>query len=123
MRENRADAILEATRALLQAMVRANGIETTDIASAIFTMTPDLDATFPAGAARELGWQYVPLLDAREVPVPGSLARCVRVLLHWNTNQPQDEIQHVYMHGARNLRPDLVPVRASIPSDQSDQGE
>jgi len=113
--ENRAEAILEATRELLQAMVQVNGIEAADISSAIFTMTPDLDAAFPALAARELGWRYVPLLDAREIPVPGSLARCIRVLLHWNTDKPQDRIRHVYLRGAQSLRPDLAPVRASKP--------
>jgi chorismate mutase len=78
-----------------------------DIASAFFTVTSDLTAAFPARAAREMGWQHVALLDAQEIPVPGSLSRCVRVLIHWNTEKPQAEIRHVYLRGATALRPDL----------------
>jgi chorismate mutase len=96
-----ADAIVAATRELLVRLVAS------DIASAIFTVTPDLTATFPARAARDLGWQHVPLLDAQEVPVPDSLSRCVRVLVLWNTERSQDEIQHVYLRDAGSLRPDL----------------
>jgi chorismate mutase len=88
-------------------MVMANGIEIEDIASALFTTTADLSSAFPARAARELGWQHVPLLDAQEIPVPGSLPRCVRVLLHWNTDKPQADIRHVFLRGAASLRPDL----------------
>jgi len=102
-----APAILEATHQLLTGMVEANQIDSADVASAIFTVTPDLTAAFPARAARELGWQYVPLLDAQEVPVPGSLSRCVRVLVLWNTDLSQQEIRHVYLRGAASLRPDL----------------
>jgi len=104
---NTAEAILDATRELLSAMARANGLATEDIASAVFTVTADLDAAFPAQAARQLGWHQVPLLDAIEIPVPGSLPRCVRVLLHWNTSRGQAEIRHVYLRGAAALRPDL----------------
>ena len=122
--ENRAEAILGATKELLREMVKANGIQAQDIASAIFTMTPDLDAAFPARAAREVGWQHVPLLDAREIPVPGSIDRCIRVLLHWNTDVRQEEIKHLYMHGTHNLRPDLAPDRMAKTSDQLDpEGE
>jgi len=88
-------------------MVEANQIDSADVASAFFTVTPDLTAAFPARAARELGWQHVPLLDAQEVPVPGSLPRCVRVLILWNTDLSQQEIRHVYLQGAASLRPDL----------------
>ncbi|MFN2217060.1 MAG: chorismate mutase [Anaerolineae bacterium] len=102
-----ADAILAATRDLLLRMVEANHIAVADIASAVFTMTPDLTAAFPARAARELGWQHVPLLDAQEVPVPGSLLHCVRVLMLWNTDRSQDEVRHVYLREAASLRPDL----------------
>ena len=102
-----ADATVAATRELLVRMVEANDIAVADIASAIFTVTPDLTAAFPARAARELGWRHVPLLDAQEVPVPGSLPRCVRVLIHWNTDRSQEQIQHIYLHGAASLRPDL----------------
>ncbi len=106
--ENRADAILAATRELLEAMVAANQIEPGDVASALFTATPDLDAAFPAAAARSLGWVDVPLLDAQEIDVPGGLARAIRVLLHWNTTTPQQAIRHIYLNGAEVLRPDLT---------------
>ena len=102
-----ADAIVAATRELLVGMVVANNVVVADIASAIFTVTPDLTAAFPARAARELGWRHVPLLDAQEVPVPGSLPRCVRALLLWNTERSQEEIRHVYLRDAGSLRPDL----------------
>jgi chorismate mutase len=102
-----ADAILAATRDLLLRMVEANQVAVAEIASAIFTMTPDLIAAFPARAARDLGWQHVPLLDAQEVPVPGSLSRSVRVLLLWNTDRSQEEVRHVYLREAASLRPDL----------------
>ena len=106
-----ADAIVAATRELLVGMVVANNVVVADIASAIFTVTPDLTAAFPARAARELGWRHVPLLDAQEVPVPDSLPRCIRVLLLWNTERSQEEIRHVYLRGAGSLRPDLKQAR------------
>jgi len=87
-------------------MIRLNGIEKEEVASAIFTTTPDLIAVFPATAARQLGWLDVPLMCAHEISVPGSLGNCIRILLHWNTNKAQHEIQHVYLHEARTLRPD-----------------
>ncbi len=102
-----AAAIVSATRELLLQVVEANNMSVEDIASVLFTATPDLTAAFPARAARELGWQHVPLLDAQEIPVPGSLRRCVRVLIHWNTCKSQADIQHVYLRDARSLRPDL----------------
>ena len=102
-----AAAILTTTRELLIRIVEANDIATQDIASAFFTVTSDLTAAFPARAAREMGWQHVALLDAQEIPVPDSLSRCVRVLIHWNTEKPQAEIRHVYLRGATALRPDL----------------
>jgi chorismate mutase len=100
--------ILSATRELLARIVEANQVRAEDIASVLFTVTPDLSAAFPARAARELGWQHVPLLDAQEVPVPGSLPRCIRVLLLWNTDTPQDGVRHVYLQDAASLRPDLA---------------
>ncbi|MCL6432006.1 MAG: chorismate mutase [Anaerolineae bacterium] len=105
---NDADAILEATRELLVALIEANGLAPEDVASAIFSVTPDLTAAYPARAARDLGWSQVPLLDVQEAAVSGGLPRCVRVLLHWNTDKPASEIVHVYLRGARALRPDLV---------------
>jgi chorismate mutase len=105
--DNSRAAILTATRQLLALMIRVNGIEPQDVGSAIFSLTRDLDAEFPALAARQLGWLDVPLLCTYEVDVPGSLRRCVRVLIHWNTTKAQDEIQHVYIKEAVKLRPDL----------------
>jgi len=104
---NTSQAILAATGELLARMMEANGLAVEELASAIFTVTSDLDAAFPAQAARQLGWNQVPLLDALEIPVPGSLPRCVRVLLHWNTGRSQAEVRHVYLRGAAGLRPDL----------------
>ena len=121
--ENSAGAILKATKELLWTMIRANGIEAPDIASAIFTTTPDLTAAFPARSAREVGWQHVPLLDACEIPVPGSISGCIRVLIHWNTDVPQDKIQHIYLHGTHNLRPDLTPARATSASSGCDDSD
>lgn len=105
--EDSAGAVLAAASELLVHMVKANHVDTVDVASVIFTVTPDLTAAFPARAARDLGWQHVPLLDAQEVPVPGSLPRCVRVLMLWNTDRSQEEVQHVYLRDAMSLRPDL----------------
>lgn len=104
---NTREEILAATRELLALMIRRNGIEAADVASATFTTTPDLDAEFPAFAARQLGWLEVPLLCGHEIAVPGSLPHCVRVLIHWNTDRTQSEIQHVYARDAVKLRPDL----------------
>ena len=105
---NDAECILSATEELLQEMVRSNGIKVEDIAAALFTTTDDLDAAFPAKATRILGWGQVPLLDSREIPVPGSLPRCIRVLLLWNTDVLQCRVSHVYQREARRLRQDLV---------------
>ncbi|TWU22060.1 Chorismate mutase AroH [Novipirellula galeiformis] len=101
------DQILTATRQLLALMIRQNQIDSADVASATFTVTSDLTAEFPAFAARQLGWLEVPLLCGYEVSVVGSLPRCIRVMLHWNTDKTQSEIQHVYLHEAKRLRPDL----------------
>jgi chorismate mutase len=98
---------LAATRQLLALLIRVNGIEPEFVASAVFSLTRDLDAEFPALAARQLGWLDVPLLCTYEVDVPGSLRRCVRVLIHWNTDKPQHEIRHVYVKEAERLRPDI----------------
>jgi chorismate mutase len=104
---NTRDEILTNTRQLLALMIRANQIEPEDVASAMFSVTSDLDAEFPALAARQLGWLDVPLLCTYEVDVPGSLRRCVRILIHWNTETPQHQIRHVYIKEATRLRPDL----------------
>ena len=101
------DAIIAATRELLEQIVAANDLQVEDLASVIFTATPDLDAAYPARAAREMGWVMVPLLCMQEMKVAGSLPRCVRVLVLWNTDKPPDQIRHVYLGKARTLRPDL----------------
>jgi chorismate mutase len=101
------ELLLDATERMLREMVALNDIDPADVASALFTLTPDLMSEFPAVAARRMGWTRVPLLNFNEVGVPGSLPRCVRVMLHVNTEKRQDEIVHVYLDGARVLRPDL----------------
>ena len=105
--ENSRDAILQGTRQLLALMIRRNEIDSADVASCIFTVTSDISAEFPALAARQLGWLDVPLLCGYEVEVPGSLPLCIRIMLHWNTDKSQKEIQHVYIREAIALRPDL----------------
>jgi len=107
VRSNSREAILEATRELLTVMVTRNGIQVEDIASVIFTTTPDLNAEYPAVAARALGWRYVPLLCTHEMAVPHGLPRCIRILLLWNTDRPPTAIRHVYLREAAALRPDL----------------
>ena len=104
------EEILTATRQLLALMIRSNGIESKDVASAVFTTTTDVTAEFPALAARQLGWLNVPLLCGHELPVPGSLPLCIRVLVHWNTDKTQDEIEHIYVRDAKKLRPDLSTI-------------
>lgn len=111
--QNDGQEILAATRELLALMIRVNNIVPADVASAIFTTTVDLNAVFPATAARQLGWLDVPLLCGHEMNVPDSLSRCIRILLHWNTAVPPAEIHHVYLRDAVSLRPDkkdLPPV-------------
>jgi chorismate mutase len=106
------DLILEATRELLEAILEANkSMKPEDVGSAFFTVTDDLASTFPAQAARQMGWSLVPMVCAREIPVPGSLPRAIRVLVHWNTDMPQSEITHVYLREAVKLRPDLIAAQ------------
>ncbi len=104
---NDSRAIVAATDALLRAMIDANGVAAEDIAAVFFTTTPDLNAEFPAAAARALGWHKVPLLCSHEMNVPGRLPACIRVLMLVNTDKPQDAVRHVYLEGAERLRPDL----------------
>ncbi len=104
---NTREAILEATTELLTAMVEANGIEVQDVASAFFTSSLDLNAEFPALAARQMGWTDVALLCGHEMDVPGALPRCLRILLHVNTEKKASEVVHVYLHGAKVLRPEF----------------
>jgi chorismate mutase len=107
---NSREEILAGTRQLLALMIRLNGIDPHDVASAIFSTTVDLDAEFPALAARQLGWLEVPLLCTHELDVPGSLRHCIRVLIHWNTAKTQHEVTHVYLKEAVKLRPDLCKL-------------
>jgi chorismate mutase len=103
------EAILAATTEMLEAILRANfGLVSEEIACALFTMTDDLSSVYPALAARQMGWGSVPMMCAREIPVRGSLPRCVRVLVQWNTELAQADIKHVYLREAISLRPDLV---------------
>ena len=104
---NDREEILAATRELLQLLIEKNDVQKEDIASAIFSLTDDLDADFPALAARDLGWTEVALICMREIPVPNSLRKCIRILLHVNTEHSANEIQHVYIHGAVILRPNF----------------
>jgi chorismate mutase len=106
------DLILQATRELLEAILDANfAMKPEDVASAIFTVTDDLDSTFPAQAARQMGWELVPMLCSREIPVPDSLPHVIRVLVHWNTDVLQSDVTHVYLREAVKLRPDLVAAQ------------
>ena len=105
---NDAVAIITATRELLERIVAANDLLVEDVISVIFTATPDLDAAYPARAAREMGWMNTPLLCMQEMVVAGSLLRCIRVLVLWNTDLSSDQVQHVYLGRARALRPDLL---------------
>ncbi len=106
------ELILEATRELLEAILHANAsMKPEDVGSALFTVTEDLASTFPAQAARQMGWSLVPMTCAREIPVLGSLPKVIRVLVHWNTEKRQNEITHVYLRDAVKLRPDLVAAQ------------
>ena len=103
------EEVLSATRELLDALLAANpGLQADDIASTLFTTTKDIASAYPALAARQMGWDQVPMMCAREIPVPGGVPMCIRVLIHWNTDKKQNEVQHVYLREAVKLRPDLV---------------
>lgn len=107
-------AILDATEELVREIVSANALVPEDVASALFTVTADLHAEFPAAAARRMGWTMVPLLNFTEIDVPGRLKRCIRALVHVNTDRTQAEMVHVYLREAVALRPDLVS-RSTFP--------
>jgi chorismate mutase len=100
--------VLSATHELLAEIFIANPeLKTEDIASAFFTVTEDIASAFPAFAARQIGWDQVPMICSREIPVPDSLLLCIRVLIHWNTSKGQNEVRHVYLRNAEKLRPDI----------------
>lgn len=112
--EDLAGEILSSTRELIEEIIRANlALDAQDIASVIFTTTPDLTSAYPAQAAREIGWTEVPLLCCQELSVPDGLPRCIRILIHWNTNLTQQEVNHVYLGRAGELRPDQVEINHS----------
>ena len=102
--ENTREAIVAASKEVLQGMTEANRVEVGDVACILFSTTPDLDAAFPAAAARQLGWTKVALLCSHEMDVPGSLRGCLRVLMLVNTERRDEEIEHVYLRGAKGLR-------------------
>jgi len=102
--ENTKEAIIAASKELLQNLMEANEVEISDVACILFTTTPDLNAAFPAAAARELGWTQVPLLCGHEMNVPESLSSCLRILVLFNTNKKNEEIIHVYLGDAVTLR-------------------
>jgi len=112
IKENNKKEILTATEQLLRDMITENHIEAADVAQIVFSVTDDIDAAFPAAAARQIdGWTFVPVMSMREIPVPGSLPMCIRILMTVNTTAKQEEINHVYQNGAFVLRPDLSTVQ------------
>ena len=114
--ENTVEAIRKVVKELLDEVETCNQLDPEDIVSVVFTTTRDLDAIFPAAIARERpGWDHVPLLDVQQMHVEGGLERCIRVLIHVNTPNPQLEIIHIYLRQAKKLRPDLskAPIGSS----------
>lgn len=105
---NTASAMESATKELLLEILAANDLTPDDLISVFLTVTPDLNAAFPAAFAREVGFQAVPLLCAVEIDVPGALARVLRVMIHCNTERNSDQITHIYLHGAKALRRDIA---------------
>ena len=114
---NTREEILDATQELLQALVLANGIQKDDVACAILTTTPDLNAEFPALAARRICWTETALLCGHEMEVPGSLNKCIRILIMLNTEKAAKDMVHVYLRGAEILRPDVVNKNKNTTKD------
>ncbi|MFS0863559.1 chorismate mutase [Fredinandcohnia sp. 179-A 10B2 NHS] len=109
IQHNNKQEITDTTEKLLRAMIEANQINASDVAQILFSVTDDIDASFPAAAARLIeGWSYVPVMCMREIPVPGSLPKCIRVMMTVNTTTKQEDIIHIYHEGAVSLRPDLT---------------
>jgi len=109
-RANTPEAIHAAARELLARLIEANDLQVDDVASVIFTASPDLTAAYPAAAAREMGWHDVALLGAQEMDVQSGVGRCIRILIHWNTEKAAHELIHVYLNGATALRPDRAVI-------------
>jgi chorismate mutase len=106
--ENDGQMIVQETEILLREMIKANGVKAEDVASVLISVTEDLTAAFPAAALRNIeGWAYVPVMCMREIPVPNSLPYCIRVMMTVNTTRSQEEICHIYLKNAVQLRPDL----------------
>lgn len=105
---NDANEIISCTKELLEEIVGKNSLDMDDVASVIFTVTKDLDTAFPAVAARQIGWTSIPLICSYEIDVAGSLKSCIRVLMHINTEKSNKDMRHIYLKGARVLRPDLL---------------
>jgi chorismate mutase len=116
------ELVYAATRELLSEIIARNGVDLDHIISVIFTVTPDLTSAFPAMAARSMGWLDVPLLCTMEIPVPGAMAHCIRVLLHVESDRQRSAIQHVYLGEAQSLRPDISEVRPGPESHPPRQG-
>lgn len=112
--EDNAEIIVSATEQLLREIIAANDIQEEHVASVIFTTTPDLTAAYPAKAARIIGWQSTALMGMQEMDNPDGLVRCIRVLIHWNTEKTLQELVHVYMNGAERLRPDFFYPKNKI---------
>ena len=106
---NTADEIYGATKELLTALIESNQLEESKVATVFFTVTEDLDAVFPAAAARQLGWNSTALMCAREIPVPDSMLGCIRVLILYNTDTPQSEVTNIYLNGTDALRSQGIP--------------
>lgn len=116
---NKKEEIIEKTKELLITLKKENDFKIEDIVSILFSVTSDLNAAFPARAARELGWDRVPLLDMQEIEVPGSLPKCIRVLIQINCQKSQTEIKHCYLRGAETLRKDLVKETLNLKESES----
>ena len=116
------ELVYAATRELLSEIIARNGVDLDHIISVIFTVTPDLTSAFPAMAARSMGWLDVPLLCTMEIPVPGAMAHCIRVLLHVESDRQRSAIQHVYLGDAQSLRPDISEIRPAPESHPPRQG-
>jgi len=114
VRRNTRDEIVSSTLMLLKRLAAVNKVKIENVASVIFSVTKDLNAEFPAIAARKLGWLFTPLLCTYEIDVPGSLRKCVRVLMHVNSNKPQSRMKHVYLRGAMKLRPDMKGTKKGL---------
>ena len=105
-----AENIYQRTQEMMTELIERNGVKIDDIAAAIFTVTDDINAAFPATAARALGWNTVPFFDTRQPDCGYGLPLCIRVLVLWNTKIPQKKIKHVYLHNASGLRTDWPDI-------------